>query len=114
MEGDLEYLGAYVAGTDRLVNNQIVHSFPPDDSEVGPVEPAVGARIEPVPPELSEAGVQILLGYRVGESARSTRGSVSIDYRVDGGRVRTHEEDVGVVVCSAQREHECREENPSR
>lgn len=100
LEGDLEYLGAYVAGTDRGTSQQIIRSYPPVDAETGHVEPAEGAVIGPVPAELSEAGYQILLGYRVGEAPQSVRGSVSIDYRVGNGRVRTQEEPVGLVVCT--------------
>lgn len=107
MEGDLEFLGAYVAGPEREVNNQLVRSFPPNSPETGPIEPAVGARIGPVPPEFSEAGYQILLGYRVGTEAQSKRAFVSVDYRVGDGKVRTQEEPVALAVCTEGDEDAC-------
>jgi hypothetical protein len=82
-EGSMEYLGSYVAGHDREPGAiQYLSEFPPTDVDLGRIVPVEGSQ-PLLNPDL-EAGLELLMGFRVTESNRAVRSGVHITYDADG------------------------------
>ncbi len=97
-DAQLEFLGAYVAGEGRpWATTDRRAGFPPDESQWGPVNAAVGAEIPPLGPE--DRGLELLLGFAVDGSGRSQMEAVSVDYEVNGVQ-KTLTISTTIIICT--------------
>lgn len=105
----LRYLGARLAGTGRkLGSTQEEHSFPPTARVLGPLQQANGAVLH-TGGAWAKRGVEVLLGFKVVGTGRSTVPKVSITYRDHNGE-HTASFTSTMAVCTSPKNVKCAQE----
>jgi hypothetical protein len=105
-EGDLQFLGAMIAGPERTENFQTLPGFPPETGILGEIVQAKGSVLKPLPPEVAQRGYSLLLGYKVGRDLRSVRDDVTVKYRV-AGQERVVRYLYAMAICTSGKNDDC-------